>query len=105
MTHLPHIAEEKRCICVMSLIFVFFCLLISRLTCTFGAVFIPRLQSMVSLSHKIPYLTQTDTPKIQYPKEVEVRVKSFGETRCINQKKPKTKIKNGGSEEVQREVA
>ena len=29
------------------------------------------------LHHKILYLT-TDTPKIQYPKEVEVRVKSFG---------------------------
>ena len=27
LTHLPHIEEEKRCICVMSLIFVFFCLL------------------------------------------------------------------------------
>ena len=32
------------------------------------------------------------TPKIQYPKEVEVRVRSYGETRCINQQKPKTKI-------------
>ena len=30
------------------------------------------------------YLTSADTPKIQYPKEVEVRVESFGETRCIN---------------------
>ena len=34
-----------------------------------------------------------DTPKIQYQKEVEVRVKSFWETRCMNPQKPKTKIK------------
>ena len=34
-----------------------------------------------------------DTPKIQYQKEVEVRVESFGETRCMNPQKPKTKIK------------
>ena len=33
----------------------------------------------------------TDTPKIQYQKEVEVRVRSYGETRCINPQKPKTK--------------
>ena len=50
MTHLPHIAEEKRCISVMSLILYFSDCCVSRLTCTFGAVFIPRLQSMVSLS-------------------------------------------------------
>ena len=35
----------------------------------------------------------TDTPKIQYQKEVEVRVKSFGETRCMKPQKPKTKMK------------
>ena len=45
------------------------------------------------LHHRILYLTAGDTPKIQYQKEVEVRVKSFGETRCINPQKPKTKIK------------
>ena len=44
------------------------------------------------LHHKIPYLMSTDAPKIQYQKEVEVRVKSYGETRCINQQKPKTKL-------------
>ena len=37
--------------------------------------------------------TLADTPKIQYTKEVEVRVRSYGETRCRDQKKPKTKIK------------
>ena len=37
--------------------------------------------------------SKADTPKIQYPKEVEVRVRSYGETRCINPQKPKTKIK------------
>ena len=37
----------------------------------------------------------TDTPKIEHQKEVEVRVKSFGETRCMNPQKPKTKIKMG----------
>ena len=40
-----------------------------------------------------PYLTQADTPKIQYPREVEELVESFGETRCINPQKPKTKLK------------
>ena len=45
------------------------------------------------LHHRIPYLMSTDTPKIQYQKEVEVRVKSFGETRCMIPQKPKTKIK------------
>ena len=33
------------------------------------------------------------TPKIQYPKEVEVRVQSYKETRCMFQQKQKTKIK------------
>ena len=36
----------------MSLIYVFSACCISRLTRTFRAVFIPRLQSMVSLSHR-----------------------------------------------------
>ena len=36
-------------------------------------------------------LTSTNTPKIQYPKEV--RVMSYGRTRSINRQKPKTKIK------------
>ena len=45
------------------------------------------------LHHRIPKMMSTDTPKIQYQKEVEVRVKSFGETRCMNPQKPKTKIK------------
>ena len=31
------------------------------------------------LHHRIPYLMSTDTPKIQYQKEVEVLQKSFGE--------------------------
>ena len=44
------------------------------------------------LHHRIPYLMSTETPKIQYKKEVERRVKSFGETRCMNPQKPKTKI-------------
>ena len=44
------------------------------------------------LHHKIPYLTSTDTPIIQCQKEVEVRVESIGETRCMNPQKPKTKI-------------
>ena len=34
-----------------------------------------------------------NTPKIQHPKEVEVRVRSSGETRCMDPQKPKTKIK------------
>ena len=38
-------------------------------------------------------LTKADTPKIQYPKEVEERVRSCGETCSINRKNSKTKIK------------
>ena len=44
------------------------------------------------LHHRIPCLMSTDTPKIQYQKVVEVRVESFGETRCMKPQKPKTKI-------------
>ena len=44
------------------------------------------------LHHWILYLTPNNTPKIQHPKELEVRVRSYRETRCINQQKPKTKI-------------
>ena len=59
-------------------------------------------QFLHHLHHKIPYLMSTDTLKIQYQKEVEVRVKSFGEIRCMNPQKPKTK--NGESEDVQRDI-
>ena len=56
-----------------------------------------QLQLSLTLLHhlheRIPYLMSTDTLKIQYQKEVEVRVESFGETRCMNPQKPKTKIK------------
>ena len=45
------------------------------------------------LHHRILYLTSTDTPQIQYQKEVEVRVRSYGETRCIDPQKPNTNIK------------
>ena len=45
-----------------------------------------------------------DTSKIQYPKEVEVRMRSYGETRGINPQKPKTH-KKGESEEVQRDIS
>ena len=45
------------------------------------------------LHHRSRCLMSTDTPKIQYQKEVEVRVKSFGETRCMKPQKPKIKIK------------
>ena len=41
------------------------------------------------LHHRIPYLTKADTLKIQHQKEVEVRVKSCGETRCTKPQKPK----------------
>ena len=57
------------------------------------------------LHHRIPYLVSTDTPKIQCKKEVEVRVESFGRTRCMKPQKLKTKFKNGESEEVQRDIS
>ena len=40
------------------------------------------------LHHRILYLTSAATPKIQYPKEVEVS--SYGETCCRDQQQPKT---------------
>ena len=49
-------------------------------------------------------MTSTDTPKIQYQKEVEVRVRSYGETCSINQQEPKTKNKHEGREEVQSDL-
>ena len=57
---------------------------------------LPQLHLHLLLHHlhqRIPYLMSTYTPKIQYQKEVEVRVESFGETHCINKK--------GQREEVQ----
>ena len=56
--------------------------------------YVPFLVPGLSTSSRIPYLTSADTPKIQYPKEVEVRVRSYGETRCINQLKPQKKKKD-----------
>ena len=47
------------------------------------------------LQHRIPFLMTTDTPKIQYQTEVEVRVESFTQTRCMKRQKPKTRIKIG----------
>ena len=46
------------------------------------------------LRHRIPNLTSTGTPKIQHQKEVEARVRSYGETRCMKPQKPKTKMKD-----------
>ena len=50
-------------------------------------------RKLIAIYQTMCHSTSDDTPKIQYLKEVEVRVKSYGETRCINQQKPKTKIK------------
>ena len=49
--------------------------------------------SIIFITGLIPYLMSTETPKIQYQKEVEVRVESFGETRCMKPQKPETKIR------------
>ena len=56
------------------------------------------------LHHRILYLTSADTLKIQYPKEVEVRVRSYGETRCIDQQETESTSKNEGREEVQSDL-
>ena len=50
-------------------------------------------QLLHHLHHTIPYLMSIDILKIQYQKEGEVRVESFGESRCMKPQKPKTKIK------------
>ena len=49
--------------------------------------------SSSSSSSQDSVFDEADAPKIHYPKEVEVRVRSYGETRCVNPQKPKTKIK------------
>ena len=56
------------------------------------------------LHHKILYLTSSGTPKIQYPKEVEVRVRSYGETRCIKPTQTENKNQNERREEVQSDL-
>ena len=58
-----------------------------------------------NLHHRIPYLMSTDTPKIQYQKEVEVRVKSFGEDPLHESTENENKNKNGEREEVQRDMS
>ena len=45
------------------------------------------------LHRRTLYLTSADTRKIQQPKELGVRVGSYGETRCMDQQKPKTQKK------------
>ena len=47
----------------------------------------------------------TDTPKIQYQKEVEVRVKTFGETFLHKSTETDNKNKNEEREEVQRDLS
>ena len=59
---------------------------------------------LLHLHHRILYLVSADTPKVQYPKEVEKRERSYGETRCTNQQKAKIKIKNERREEVQSDL-
>ena len=62
-------------------------------TCTyFSIIFITGFRIWMS----------TDTQKIQYQKEEEVRVKRVGETGCMNPQRPKNKIKNEEREEVQK---
>ena len=50
-------------------------------------IFIYLLHHHLYSSQDIRDLMSTDTPKIQYQKEVEVRMESFGETRCKNPQK------------------
>ena len=57
------------------------------------------------LHHWILYLTAGDTPKIQDQREVEVRVKSYGESHCINLQKPKTKKKWRTRRSTKRSIA
>ena len=49
-------------------------------------------------------LTSADTWKIPQPKEVEVRERSYEETRCIDKQKPRTPLKKEGHEEVQSDL-
>ena len=64
-----------------------------RIDCNFSN-YVPLviLGLSASSSSRILCLMSTDTLKIQYQKEVEVRVESSGETRCMKPQKPKTKI-------------
>ena len=83
----PHLAQNgKRIVCNISNYVPFVVLGLSTSSSTTPTPIFHHLH------HRILYLT-SDTPKIQYPKEVEVRVRSHGETRCIDQQKQKTPIK------------
>ena len=61
-----------------------------------------RQDRAVSKNHRIPYLTKADTPKIEYTKEVEVRVKSYGELHKPTE--TENKNENEGREEVQSDL-
>ena len=69
--------------------------------------FLPQLhlhQLLHHLHHRIPYLMSAHTPKLQYRKEVEVRVRSYGETRCMKPTETENKNKNEGRGEVQSDL-
>ena len=55
------------------------------------------------LHRRTLYLTSADTRTIPQPEEVEVRVRSYGETRCINQP-TENRNKNERREEVQSDL-
>ena len=55
------------------------------------------------LHRRTLYLTSAGTRQIPQPKAVELRVRSYRETRCIDQQKPETQ-KNEGHEEVQSDL-
>ena len=57
------------------------------------------------LHHRIPHLTKADTPKIQYPKEVEVRVRSYRENPMHKPTETENKNKNEGREELQSDLS
>ena len=57
------------------------------------------------LHHWITYLMSTKTQKIQYHQELEVRVRSYGETRCMNSQKQRKQKKRGITGSTKRCIA
>ena len=75
------------------------------LSLVYRRVLLQRPHLLHHLHHRIPYLMSANTPKIQYPKEVKVRVRSYWGDLQHKPTETENKNKNEGREEVQTETS
>ena len=86
--------EETPAVLSLSKLFAIYQTMYHSLSLVYLRIFPRHLHLLLQHHHRrILYLTSADTPKFAQPKEVEVRVRSYGKTRWMNPQKPKTKIK------------